>query len=163
MYLFLPGEAKAEVMFPRLDIEKELEILQSKNNEFIEKRGGQVIMPEENQEQEEEQDDSITIDDFAKLDLRVAEIIKAEKHPDADRLLVLQLEIGEEKRQVVSGIAEHYELEDLIGKKVIAVCNLKPVKLRGVESNGMLLAADKGKQLTLASTLEDIPSGAKIN
>ena len=118
---------------------------------------------EPTKEVEEIQDDLITIDDFDKLDLRVAEIVQAEKHPDADRLLVLQLKLGEETRQVVSGIAEKYSPEELIGKKVITVYNLKPVNLRGIESHGMILAAGRGKKLTLASTLEDIKSGSKVN
>lgn len=147
---------KGDVLFPRLDIKVELETLMKKNNEFIEKRGGKIATLEEVDES------LITIDDFDKLDLRIAEIVECEKHPDADKLLVLQLEVGKEKRQVVSGIAKHYSPEDLIGKKVILVYNLKPVKLRGIESHGMILAADKGKKLTLASTLEDIASGAKV-
>ena len=149
---------KREVLFPRLDIEKELVNLEEKNEAFKEKRGVKVADQEEVIEE-----DLITIDDFDKVDLKVAEIIEVEKHPDADRLLVLQLKIGEETRQVVSGIAEKYDGEDLIGKKVIVVCNLKPVKLRGIESNGMILAAGKGKKLTLATTLEDIASGTQIS
>lgn len=146
--------SKGDVLFPRLDVEKELEKLVDKNNEFIEKRGGSKVAAEE--------EDLITIDDFDKLDLRVAEIIVARKHPDADKLLVIELRVGDETRQVVSGIARHYKAEDLIGKKVILVYNLKPVKLRGIESHGMILAADKGKKLTLATTLEDIASGSKV-
>jgi len=73
------------------------------------------------------------------------------------------LKLGEETRQVVSGIAKYYEPEDLIGKKVVMVYNLQPVKLRGVDSYGMILAAQKGKKLTLVSTLEDLASGAKIS
>lgn len=146
--------SKGDVLFPRLDVEKELEKLVDKNNEFIEKRGGSKVAAEE--------EDLITIDDFDKLDLRVAEIIVARKHPDADKLLVIELRVGDETRQVVSGIAKHYKAEDLIGKKVILVYNLKPVKLRGIESHGMILAADKGKKLTLATTLEDIASGSKV-
>ena len=148
---------KSAVLFPRLDIKVELERLSQRNDEFKQKRGVKV---EDTIEVVE--DDLITIDDFDKVDLRVAEIVEAKKHPDADRLLVFQVKVGEETRQVVSGIAKYYESEDLIGKKVILVYNLKPVKLRGVESHGMLLAADKGKKLTLASTLEDIASGAKV-
>ncbi len=148
---------KGDILFKRLDIKVELETLTKKNDEFIEKRGGKVANAEL-----EEDDSLITIDDFDKLDLRVAEIMECEKHPDADKLLVLQLEVGKEKRQVVSGIAKYYAPEDLIGQKVILVYNLKPVKLRGIKSHGMILAADKGKKLTLASTLEDIASGAKV-
>jgi len=95
--------------------------------------------------------------------LRVAEVLKVEKHPNADKLLVFQLKIGDEIRQVVSGIAKWYKPEDLIGKKVVMIYNLEPVTLRGVESNGMILSAEKGKMLSVVSTLEDIPSGAKIS
>jgi methionyl-tRNA synthetase len=95
--------------------------------------------------------------------MRVAEVIKVEKHPNADRLLVFQLKIGEETRQVVSGIAKWYKPEDLVGKKVVMIYNLEPVTLRGVESNGMILSAEKGKMLSVVSTLEDIPSGATIS
>ncbi|HCS11432.1 MAG TPA: methionine--tRNA ligase subunit beta, partial [Clostridiales bacterium] len=98
-----------------------------------------------------------------KLDMRVAEILKVEKHPNADKLLVFQLKIGEETRQVVSGISKWYKPEDLVGKKVVMVYNLEPVTLRGVESNGMILSAEKGKMLSVVSTLEDIPSGATIS
>lgn len=105
----------------------------------------------------------ITIDDFDKIELKVAEVLSAEKHPNADKLLVLQLKVGEETRQVVSGIRKYYSPEDLVGKKVVLVSNLKPVKLRGVESYGMVLAAEKDGVLTLVSTLEDIPSGATIS
>lgn len=144
-------------LFPRLDVEKELERLNKVNEEFIAKRQG-------NTNKEEKQDeDYITIDDFDKLDLRVAKVLEAKKHPNADKLLVIQLEVGEEKRQVVSGIAKYYKPEDLIGKKVILVYNLKPIKLRGIDSHGMILAAGKGKKLTLASVLEDIESGARIS
>lgn len=103
----------------------------------------------------------ITIDDFAKVDFKVAEIIKVEKHPKADRLLVLQLKVGDEDRQVVSGIAEHYSLDELVGEKVILVANLKPVKLRGVQSNGMILAAVSGKDLKLVTV--DMESGATVS
>ncbi len=149
---------KANVLFPRLDIKAELERLSQKNDEFIKKRGGKVA----DNDVDIDEEGLITIDDFDKIDLRVAEIVEAKKHPDADRLLVFQVKVGEETRQVVSGIAKYYEIDDLIGKKVILVYNLKPVKLRGIESHGMLLAADKGKKLTLVSTLEDIASGAKV-
>ena len=82
----------------------------------------------------------LSIDDFMKVDLRVAEVIHAEAIPKADKLLKLQLDLGYEKRQVVSGIAKFYKPEDLVGRKVICVTNLKPVKLRGELSQGMILA-----------------------
>lgn len=106
----------------------------------------------------------ITIEDFAKLDIRVAEIVDVEDHPNADKLYVLKLKIGDMDRQIVSGIKEYYKKDDLVGKKILMILNLKPIKLRGVESNGMLLAAaDDEGNLTLSSTLSDIKSGAKIS
>ena len=95
--------------------------------------------------------------------MRVAEVLACEKHPDADKLLVFQLDFGNEKRQIISGIAKYYEPEALVGKKVIACTNLKPVMLRGLESNGMILSAVKGKKLTLL-TIEDpdFKVGAKV-
>ncbi|WP_427337721.1 methionine--tRNA ligase [Caloranaerobacter sp. DY30410] len=143
-------------MFPRLDIKKELERLNKVNEEFLNKRQGA------NSANETDEDNFITIDDFDKIDLRVAKVIEAKKHPNADKLLVLQLEVGEEKRQVVSGIAKYYNPEDLVGKNVILVANLKPIKLRGIESHGMVLAASKGKKLTLATVLDEIKSGARV-
>jgi methionyl-tRNA synthetase len=104
----------------------------------------------------------IGIDDFMKVELRVAEVIECERVPKADKLLKLQLSLGEEKRQVVSGIAKYYEPEALIGQKVILVANLKPVKLRGVESHGMILAASAGDDLVLATVSGPIPSGALV-
>lgn len=105
----------------------------------------------------------ITIDDFDKIKLKVAEIVEVKDHPQADKLLILKLKVGDEIRQVVSGIKEYYTPEELIGKKVVLVTNLKPIKLRGEESNGMILAAEKDGKLTLVSTLEDIESGAIIS
>ncbi len=149
---------KEAPMFPRLDVKKELDRLNEANDIFIEKRNGKKSEVEEPQQEE----NHITIDDVDKVDLRVAKVLDVEKHPNADKLLVLQLEVGDEKRQVVSGIAKYYQPEDLVGKNVILVYNLKPIKLRGIESHGMVLAADKGKKLTLVTTLEDIGSGAQV-
>ena len=158
----IPGEkvGAQEILFARIDVTKKIEEI----NEHLginKKADNAVEKPEDKAEKEEEK--LITIDDFDKIDLRVAEIVKAEKHPDAEKLRVLQLKLGEETRQVVSGIAKYYEPEALIGKKVVMVYNLQPVKLRGIDSYGMILAAQKGKKLTLVSTLEDLASGAKIS
>lgn len=125
-------------LFPRLDIPKEPEKAESKDN-------------------------LITIDDFAKVELRTADIVSAEPVPKADRLLKLQISIGGEKRQIVAGIAEYYKPEELVGRQVVVVCNLQPVKLRGIESQGMLLAAKKGKKLALLMPDKELPSGAKIS
>ena len=112
-------------------------------------------------EEKQEDDNQITIDDFAKIELVVGTVEKCEKHPDADKLLVSQINIGKETRQIVSGIADFYTPEEMVGKKVIVVSNLKPAKLRGVESQGMILAGSKKKMLELVS-VENLPNGTKI-
>ncbi len=147
---------RGEAIFPRLDIDKELEKLSEANDRLIEERAkGQG---------EEDMKDLITIDEFDKMDLRVAEILSCENHPNADKLYVFQVKIGEEERQIVSGIKEWYKPEDLVGKKVVVITNLAPIKLRGEESNGMILAAeDDEENLTLLSVLEDIKSGSTIS
>jgi len=150
---------KGKVLFPRIDVEKELKRLEEANQKLIEQRSKVLV----NEEKKEEEEEYITIEDFDKIQLKVAEVIEAQLHPKADKLLVLQVKIGEEVRQIVSGIRKYYSPEDLIGKKVVVIANLKPVKLRGVESNGMILAAEKDGKLTLVSTLEDIESGATIS
>jgi len=104
----------------------------------------------------------ISIDDFAKVELRVAQVLACEPVPKADKLLKLQLDLGFEKRQVVSGIAKFYKPEELVGRKVICVTNLKPVKLRGELSQGMILAASQGDQLTLATVPDSMPNGAIV-
>ena len=105
----------------------------------------------------------ITIDDFLKVELRVAQVKVAEKVKGADKLLRLEVDLGYEQRQILAGIAKAYDPEKLVGRKIVIVANLAPRKLRGLESNGMLLAAslDEG-QPVLASFLEDVPIGAKL-
>lgn len=105
----------------------------------------------------------ITIEDFKKMELRVAEIISASLHPQADRLLVLRIRIGEEERTVVAGIRAHYSEAELVGKKVAVVANLEAAQIRGVTSEGMILAASNGEILTLLVPEREIPSGAKIS
>jgi len=106
----------------------------------------------------------IGIEDFAKVELRVAQILVAERIPKADKLLRLEVDLGYEKRQILAGIAQYYEPEKLIGRKVVIVANLAPRKMRGLESNGMLLAASIGDQgaPVLAGFLEDVPVGARL-
>ncbi len=157
-----------EILFARIDAAKKMEEINKINESKAAARTETESKAEPEKENKAEAEaeageELVTIDDFHKLDLRVAEIIKAEKHPNADKLLVFQLKVGDETRQVVSGISKYYKPEDLVGKKVIMVYNLKPVTLRGVESRGMLLAAEKRKKLTLLSTLEDIEGGATIS
>jgi methionyl-tRNA synthetase len=158
----VPGQkvGTPEILFARIDAAKKIEEINKFNETKYTKE------PAKQEETKPEAKEGIcyaTIEDFEKLDMRVAEVIKVEKHPNADRLLVFQLKIGEETRQVVSGIAKWYKPEDLVGKKVVMIYNLEPVTLRGVESNGMILSAEKGKMLSVVSTLEDIPSGATIS
>ncbi len=159
---------KGDIIFPRLEIEKELVRLNAANDALVEKRskGKEVKRVEEKSlvEEEKEEEELITIDDFDKVKFKVAKVINCEDHPKADKLLVLTLKMGEETRTVVSGIKEWYKAEDLIGKKVIVVANLKPVKLRGIESRGMILAAEDDQgNLTMLSTLEDIKDGATVS
>ena len=104
----------------------------------------------------------VTIDDFFKTKLVVAEVIACENVPETTKLLKLQIAIGEEKRQIVAGVAEFYKPEEMIGKKIVVVANLKPAKVRGIESNGMLLAAKKGKELKLVTVDGEIASGATV-
>ena len=122
---------KGNPIFPRLDIEKELEELEALKG-----------APAEEENVPLELKPAIEYDDFAKLDLRVGTILSAEKHPKADKLLVFQVKMGTEKRQIISGVAEYFKPEDCVGKKVTVVANLKPRKLRGLESKGMILFAD---------------------
>jgi methionyl-tRNA synthetase len=109
------------------------------------------------------QEPQITIDDVVKVDLRVAQILVAERVPKADKLLRLEVDLGYEKRQILAGIAQYYEPEKLVGRKIVIVANLAPRKMRGLESNGMLLAASlEGGSPVLAGFLEDVPLGARL-
>lgn len=110
----------------------------------------------------EERIEEISIEDFSRANMEVARIVSAERLPKSDKLLKMQIELGEETRQIVAGIAEHYTPESLVGKSIIVVTNLKPVKLRGEESQGMLLAAISGDKLSLLTVDKDTPSGASV-
>ncbi|QAT43586.1 methionine--tRNA ligase [Aminipila luticellarii] len=133
---------KGEAIFPRLDIEKELEELEQmqKHNGGEEANVPLELKPE------------IEFEDFDKIDLRVGTILEAEKHPKADKLLVFKVKMGTEIRQVISGVAAYFKPEDCVGRKVVVVANLKPRNLRGMESKGMLLFADNGEKLEFVST-----------
>jgi methionyl-tRNA synthetase len=143
-------------LFPRLEIAEEVEFIKEKM------QGGTTPKVEEKVEEKPEPVDEIAIDDFMKIDLRVAEVIHAESIKKADKLLKLQLDLGYEKRQVVSGIAQYYKPEELVGRKVICITNLKPVKLRGELSQGMILAGSKDGELSLATVDQTLPNGAKV-
>tara|TARA_B100000686_G_C16722711_1_gene935909 strand:+ start:58 stop:570 length:513 start_codon:yes stop_codon:yes gene_type:complete len=139
--LTCPGEP----LFPRID----LEALED-----------QLNTPEE---PPLEHLDEITIDEFGKLELRVATVISAEPHPDADKLLVLKVKVGPEERTVVAGLRQHYQPSQLTGKQIIMVANLKSAKLRGVNSQGMVLAAeDKEGNLAVATFECDIADGSIV-
>lgn len=109
--------------------------------------------------------DEIPFDQWKKLDLRVGEIVDVEDHPSADRLYVLKINLGEEERTLVAGLKGHYDKDELVGKKVIVFTNLKPAELRGIKSEGMVLAAvEEGdeEKVVLLSPEEDIANGARI-
>lgn len=158
---------KGEPMFPRLDVAAEVAYI-------VEAMGGGA--PESTDEPKAaattsaaaasvptpEPKEEIGIDDFGKVELRVAQVISAEPVKGADKLLKLQLDLGYEQRQVVSGIAKFYTPDDLVGRKVICVTNLKPAKLRGELSQGMIIAASHGDQLTLATVPDSMPNGAIV-
>ena len=104
----------------------------------------------------------VSIDQFLELELRVARVISAERVEKTDKLLKLQVDLGSEQRQIVAGVAQSYEAEALVGKKIIVVANLKPARIRGVESQGMLLAADLDGRPIVATFDEDVPPGTRV-
>lgn len=107
--------------------------------------------------------ESVKFDEWNKLDLKIAEVLEAEDHPNADKLYVLKIKIGDENRTIVAGIKRHYSKEDLKGKKIVVFTNLEPAILRGVKSEGMLLAAEEGDNVVLVVPDKEIDSGAKIS
>lgn len=150
--------SKGENLFNRLDTEKELEKLHALNNKLVEKRLG---VKKEEKEEESQSKAQIKIDDFDKLDLVVGKILEVNDHPDADRLLVFKVDIGSETRTIVSSIKEFYKKEELLGKNIAVIKNLKPVKMRGILSEGMLLAA--GDEAVLLTTIKDCKPGTVIS
>lgn len=152
---------KGEPIFPRLETEKEVEAIK-KDMQPPAPKPEEAASEAKSEEQAIPEVEEITIDDFMKVELRVAEVIQVEKIKKADKLLKLQLDLGYEKRQVVSGIAEYYSPEELTGQKVICVTNLKPVKLRGELSQGMILAGKDNGKLKVATIDASTPNGTKI-
>ena len=108
---------------------------------------------------------TITYDDFCKLDLRVATIVEVAEHPNADKLVVLQIDLGGERRQILAGIKAYYSPEALLGRQIVVVTNLAPRKMRGLESNGMLLAASVGDQedVVIVSPSKEVPPGSGVS
>lgn len=142
------------VLFPRIDVEKETKEMSEIASQIKEKTEVKQEVKEEIQQ--------ITIDDFMKTSLKVATVKKCEKVEKSKKLLKFLLEVGSEERQVVSGIAAYYTPEELVGKKVVLVYNLKPAKLCGIESQGMLLCAEKDGKVCLISPEKDMPSGSTV-
>jgi methionyl-tRNA synthetase len=143
---------KGIIVFNRLDVNEEIEYIRNEMSKTVKKPV-----------QEVKEEDYITFDDFSKVDMKVGKVLECEKHPDADKLLVSKVEVGEEVRQIVSGISKFYSPEDMIGKKVVVVTNLKPAKLRGVMSEGMILAAGDGKKSLSVVEIEDkINTGEEV-
>lgn len=142
----------AEPLFVRLDPEKKLAELEAE------------LAPQPKEEKVEIAPfkENVTIDDFGKLDIRVGKVVVCEKVPKSSKLLRFELEVGSERRQILSGIAKYYKPEDLIGKNVLFIANFPPRKMMGYESNGMILSAEHDGKLVVTSTLDDIQSGAEI-
>ncbi len=140
----------AEPLFARIDAEQKLKELEDE------------LMPKEEKIEIEPYKENVTIDDFDKLDIRVGKVVVCEKVPKSSKLLRFELEVGSERRQILSGIAKYYEPEDLIGKNVLFIANFPPRKMMGYESNGMILSAEYDGKLVVTSTLDDIQSGAQI-
>ena len=161
---------KIKALFPRLDIEKEIERLDEANHALAEKRQAEKATWQheaggENKEDKKEENskEKITIDDFSKVEIKTALIEEVEDHPNADRLYVLKVKIGDERRQIVTNIKSQFSKEYLKGKKIMVVTNLKPMKFRGLESDGMILAAeDKDGKISLATTYEDLADGTIV-
>ena len=157
----LPSDAaisKGETLFPRIDIAKEIAEL----DEILLKKKEHEAKPADDDNKAPENIALIGIEDFAKVDLRVSEIVACETVKKAKKLLKLTVNDGTTERTVVSGIAKFYAPDDLIGKKIILVANLKPAVLCGVESNGMILAADSGEDKISVIFVDDIPTGSKL-
>ena len=148
---------KGNVNISRIDVKKEIELLEKdKDNE---KDKAIVNGTNDISKKEIDKDEYISFDEFKKIKLKVAKVVAAQKVKGADKLLKLSLEVGNSTRNVISGIANYYQPEDIIGKSVIIVANLKPVKIRGEMSEGMILAADNGNDLVLVTPDKEIISG----
>jgi methionyl-tRNA synthetase len=147
---------KKEALFPRLDLEKELEILYKENEKFF---------STEKQPEAKHEKPAVNIEDFEKLDLKIAEVLECKKVPKSDKLLQFKVSLGDETRTIVSGIADHYKPEELVGKKLVIVANLKPRKIRGIMSKGMILSAASEDESVLSAltVLSDMPGGSVIS
>lgn len=152
---------KGDPLFPRIEVTEAGETVIAATKKTAAK-AIKAEAPKAEAKKEAAAAGEITIDDFAKIDLRVATVIAAERVPKTDKLIKLQVKIGDEERTIVSGIAQHYEPENLIGKNVIVIANLKPAKLRGIESRGMVLAASDDEGNLVLADAPGIASGSKV-
>lgn len=144
-------------------INKATLLFQKIEDEFVEAQAAKLVQQEGAVTNHKEVKPMIEFDDFSKLDIRTAEILEAQKHENADKLLVLKVDTGVDQRTIVSGIAEHYNPEDIIGKKVCVLLNLQPRKLRGVESQGMILMAEsEDGKLAFIEPTGDMANGAEV-
>ena len=163
------GVTKGDALFPRLDMKKELAELeklaaeQQKSSADVKKSNANKNEAAAPTGKESGEKEEITIDDFAKVQLATAKVVACEKVEKSDKLLKLTLDVGGESRTVVSGIAEHYTADYMVGKTVVIVKNLKPVKLRGILSEGMILCASNGKDVVFVSPEKEIESGSGVN
>lgn len=159
---------KGEPIFPRIDLEKYFEGVEDKvRDEKISKEDTSNHTAAEAKkakaEAKNEEKDLVSFEEFTKLDLRVAEVLEAERIEGSNKLLKLQVDLGEEQRQLVAGIAKHYQADELVGKKIIMIANLEPATIFGVKSNGMILAASNEEgDLTLTTVEKDISNGSKV-
>jgi len=154
-----------EIIFPRIDVEKELEALAEMEAKAKAAAAAQEAKPAQGKDEKPEGVALIGIEDFSKVDLKVVKVLACEKVEKSDKLLKLKLQCGNEERQVVSGIAQYYTPEEMVGKVLVLVANLKPAKIRGIESQGMILAAsdkESGK-LVLVTVDGEIPTGSKVS
>jgi methionyl-tRNA synthetase len=141
---------KPEALFPRVELEEFIGEMKKSNT------------PEESLNKLEAKMEYISFEEFKKMDLRVAKVLIAERVPGTDKLLKLQIDLGNEKRQIVAGVAETYEPEDLVGKEFIVIANLQPAVIRGIESQGMLLAAEIDGKATIPLFDRELPPGTKV-
>ena len=153
---------KGDPLFPRIEVTEDGDTVIAATKKTAAKPAKTEAPKAEAKKAASAAADEITIEDFAKLDLRVATIVAAERVPKTDKLLKIQVKIGDEERTIVSGIAQHYEPEALIGRNVIVIANLKPAKLRGIESRGMVLAASDGEGNLVLADAPGIASGSKV-
>ena len=144
-------------LFPRLDIEEEIVRWDEANKELARSRG---LLPPEVKPLEHKAD--VPFEDWEKLELRVGLVEACEAHPKADRLLVSKVRLGSELRTIVSGIREHYAPEDMVGRRVVVLCNLPKRKIRGIESEGMLLVGQDDAGMSLLTTAESVEPGAEV-